>query len=94
MFRRLLLLLGPISLALCVSCAGFFEPTEQQISREFAKRKPGARIVKFKRTWEEVAVTIYEIEFTEDTTTAQKAQMMLHQCVNYDWRADYRECGK
>jgi hypothetical protein len=80
--------------ALLVSCSGFIEPTEEQIKREFLEQYPGSDIIKHKKTFEEVAVAVYEIEFKKSDGEFGKTSLMLHQCMNNDWKHDYRECGK
>src|SRR5436189_275691 len=74
------------------SCAGFVEPTDEQIRREFLIRNPDASVTKYRKTFEEVAVATYEVEFkARGSDEITKQNIMLHQCTDNDWKADYRQ---
>jgi hypothetical protein len=77
-----------------LACSGFVEPTDEQIREEFLLRVPEVNIVKYTKTFEEAAVAVYEVEFKANNSEEIKKQnIMLHQCSNFDWKADYRNCN-
>lgn len=45
--------------------------------------------------FDEVAIATYQIEFRKISSNEVSTKLFtLQQCINRDWRSDYRECGK
>jgi hypothetical protein len=86
-----LILIGLIASA----CTGWTMPTADQVKNEFLLRNPHVEILSVKRTWEEVAVAVYRVEFKKvPGDTIEFKDIMLHECSYGEWKNDYRECGK
>jgi hypothetical protein len=76
-------------------CVSYSHPSEDVINREFSLRNPNSEIININLVFDEVAVATYQIEYRE--TLSEKIftkQITLHQCMNWDWKIDYRDCGK
>ncbi len=45
--------------------------------------------------FDEVALATYQIEFRKISSNEVSTKLFtLQQCINWDWKSDYRECGK
>lgn len=76
-------------------CVSNRHPSENVIEKEFKLEHPYAEIVRKKLLFEEVAVATYQIEFNENPgSNIFVKQVTLYQCINWDWKIDYRECDK
>lgn len=76
-------------------CASYSHPSESEIRREFSRRNPDTEIIKMDLVFDEVAIATYQIEFRKISSNEVSTKLFtLQQCINRDWKSDYRECGK
>ncbi len=76
-------------------CVSNTHPSESVIKREFYLRNPNTEVIKISLIFDEVAVATYKIEFKKTfSNEVSETTFTLHQCINWDWKNDYRECYK
>lgn len=57
-------------------------------------RNSNTEIINMNLVFDEVAVATYQIEYKENLNEKISIkQITLHQCINWDWKIDYRECN-
>ena len=74
-------------------CASYSHPSESEIKREFSLQNPDTEIIKMGLFFDEVAIATYQIEFSKISSNEVSTKLFtLQQCVNWDWKSDYRDC--
>jgi hypothetical protein len=76
-------------------CASYRHPSEDTVKKEFSLRNPNTEVINMKLIFDEVAVAAYEVEYKDNLSEKISIkQITLHQCINWDWKSDYKECDR
>lgn len=69
-------------------------PSVEIVKKEFILRNPETEVLEIKLFSDEVAISTYQIKFRNNRSgEIQLKDFTLHQCLNWDWKSNYKECN-